>query len=79
MPSRMVFGPSSRWKGLGIAPKTPILVGLKEGLQLSAVSLGHLKQGMVRRTGENHMKLFGEFLPTLHRTGGDKVMFRSKK
>jgi hypothetical protein len=75
----MVFGPSSRWQRLGIAPKNPILVGLKKGLQLRAIGLGHLQQGMVRRTGEDHQALGGEFLPTLHRTGGDKVVFRSKK
>ena len=34
---------------------------------------------MVRRIGDHHQALLGEFLPALHRTEGDKVVLRSNK
>ena len=34
---------------------------------------------MVRRSRDDHQALLGEFLPPLHRTEGDKVMFRREQ
>ena len=52
---------------------------LEECFKVRAIGLGALQQGMVRRARDHHQALLGEFLPSLHRTEGDKVMFRSYK
>ena len=46
---------------------------------MCAIDLGPLEQGMVRRSRDDHQALLGEFLQPLHRTEGDKVMFRREQ
>jgi hypothetical protein len=52
---------------------------LQQGLKVRAIGLGPLEASMVRRSRDDQQALRGEFLPPLHRTESDNVMFRREQ